>query len=783
MSTPIANVSFPTPPQQEVQDCGLLRSGFDCLLQMPTGSGKTWLAEQAIGDVLDAGRRALYLTPLRSLADELTSRWQQRFAPHPVGVFTGDYGRAFPLPFRQARLLVLTPERLDACTRCWPAHWEWLPEVDLLVVDEFHLLGDRQRGARLEGTISRVRRLNPFVRLLGLSATLGNRGELADWLGAVDYGSSWRPIPLRWRIVRYRQPAAKPELLRDIVAANVQDGGMGLVFVQSRRRAEEVGAFLQNAGLRAAHHHAGLDREARRAVEGRFHERQVDVLVATSTLEMGLNLPARQVVLYDLQAFDGGEFRPLPCWNVWQRAGRAGRPGLDREGEVVLLAATWDRETARYIEGNFEPVRSGLAQPRALAEQIVAEVGAGLARSPDQLRRVFASSLAARQGTLPHVDVVLREMRDARMIEEVRSEERGARLRATRLGRIAVRHFLAPATVLLFRRALDAQPDWTFFDLLLLAACCDDCEPLLPVDWEELEQLGVRLARERSRLLPSAVLFGATGRRLLAALKTALTARDWTRHGDVERTATNANIYPFEVRRLVETMDRLLGALAAVAETDEAEPTPSDNVSMHERLRALRRMMHGGLDEETVTLTLVAGIGPIMARRLRQAGIEDLETLAQTEHADLAKIKRLSPTRAERWIAQATELIPTCSAFRYREIGPSLEIRGVGWPADIDPYRLRRTRELTVAGGPDDFRVSGGLEPHRVACPANQWTCDCPDRADGNVCKHILAVRLHRGDPELREQLAQLEAAAASQGLDLFGLWFATKTREKGSIR
>src|SRR5436305_324169 len=129
-----------TPPQREVVGCGLLTSGFDCVLQMPTGSGKTWLAEHAIGCTLSAGRRAVYLSPLRALAAELGERWRGRFAPHPVGVFTGDHGPArgaSAASFRQARLLVMTPERLDACTRCWRAHWGWLPEVDLVVVDEF----------------------------------------------------------------------------------------------------------------------------------------------------------------------------------------------------------------------------------------------------------------------------------------------------------------------------------------------------------------------------------------------------------------------------------------------------------------------------------------------------------------------------------------------------------------------------------------------------------------------------------------------------------------------
>src|SRR5439155_402820 len=162
----------------------------------------------------------------------------------------------------------------------------------------------------------------------------------------------------------------KPELLRAEVCRCVGQGGKSLVFVQSRRRAEALSRFLSEQGLRARHHHAGLDHASRKDIEDGFRGGESDVLVATSTLEMGLNLPVRQVVLYDLQFFDGGEFRPLPTNQVWQRIGRAGRPGLDPSGEAVLLTPTWDRAADGYSRGVFEPVRSGLCHPRYLAEQV-----------------------------------------------------------------------------------------------------------------------------------------------------------------------------------------------------------------------------------------------------------------------------------------------------------------------------------------------------------------------------------------------------------------------------
>jgi helicase len=775
-----------SPPQREVLDQGLLHSGFDCILQMPTGSGKTWLAEEAIDGVLGRGRRAIYLTPLRALARELADRWVGRFAPHRVGVFTGDQssrGRTFPVPFGEARLLVMTPERLDACTRYWRSHWGWIPEVDLVVVDEFHLLGEGLRGARLEGALSRIRRLNPFLRLLCLSATLGNREELSDWLGAVDYASTWRPIPLEWQVIRYRRATDKPGLLRQVVERNVRTGGKSLVFVQSRRRAEEVCRLLQGWQFRSAHHHAGLGQEERGKVEGTFRQGETDVLVATATLEMGLNLPARQVILYDLQAFDGAEFRPLSCCSVWQRAGRAGRPGLDTQGEAVLFAAAWDHQANAYLEGRFEPIRSGLSCRKALAEQILAEVSAGLARTPTQLGRVFGASLAARQNRLGDVDAVIRDMRDAGMLACAQREDEEAgrkQLQATRLGRIAVRHFLAPSTVLLFRRVFDPGEDWTFFDLLLVAASCPDCEPLLPVDYEELETLGARLAAERSRLLGRprkevAGTLGIDGKRLLSALKTSLAIREWTRRGDGERVAEVMACYPFEIHRLRETMDRLLTGMLAVIDPEEPagqEAAVEEEATVRERLTALQRMVDAGLDEEAVTLTLIPGIGPRWAQRLRSVGVADIEGLAQASPEALAGVRGLKRDRASRWIEQAAGLLSKRSGYWFREVGPAARVVSSVFPAEVDPYRLRRALDLTVNGGDGgDYCVSGGLEPHRVLMREGTFLCDCPDYSDGVVCKHVLAVRLRRGDPELSRLACELRSGAEDTGLDLFRLW------------
>jgi len=786
----IKNSNALLPPQAEILSAGLLSTGFNCILQMPTGSGKTWLAEQAINDVLKNGGRAIYLTPLRALASELLPKWRKLFSSYDVGIFTGDFGtleKPYPTSFQQSRLLIMTPERLDACTRNWRTHWHWIPEVDLIVVDEFHLLGDSNRGARLEGTISRIQRLNPFCRIVGLSATMGNRHELADWLQGVEYYSDWRPIPLKWRILRYKKAQEKPQALTREVSANTSKGGRSLVFVQSRRRAEELSQLLISEGLRSHHHHAGLTFDQRRTIEAEFREKKVDVLVATGTLEMGLNLPVNQVVLYDLQTFNGMDFIPLPTNNVWQRVGRAGRPGMDTTGEAILLAPAWDKTVTNYPHGNFEPIRSGLASDINLSEQIVAEVASGLGRSTRQLESIFKLSLASVQKRLPKVASVVSEMLNAGMLQEQFDEDKTeSKLKATKLGRIASRHLLSPSSLILFQRVLKSQENLSFFDILLVAASSTDCSPIIPADFEQLEELTAQLSKERSYLLQLpreklSTLLGVDGKRFLASIKMAQILRSWTRTSDIEGISETYGCYPFEINCIKESLDRLLLAMGAVFKPEDSDndgPVAATEVetSVHERISTLQRMVSTGLDETTVTLTLVRGVGTKWARKLYYAGMTDIEELALSDVDELLALGGISEKRAGLWIEEAELLAKSHSARCYTEDAPLVNSSFTDWPKGIEPYRLCRAFELKVnALGNGTFCVTGGLDPHLVDSSGESSRCDCPDFFKGNLCKHILATRLHQKEPDILKLKKVLTASPVNEKtIDLFSMWFGS---------
>ncbi len=90
--------------------------------------------------------------------------------------------------------------------------------------------------------------------------------------------------------------------------------------------------------------------------------------------------------------------------------------------------------------------------------------------------------------------------------------------------------------------------------------------------------------------------------------------------------------------------------------------------------------------------------------------------------------------------------------------------------------------ELRIEGRlGDGFRVVGGLEPHRVLLRGTKWHCDCADRAKGNLCKHILAVRLMQKDSELIRFVDEFKNDKSENTIDLFELWFASDTRGKES--
>jgi len=445
------------PPQAEAVEAGVTESE-NLVASIPTASGKTLIAELAMLASVARGGTALYIVPLRALASEKHAEFEQ-FEQYglDVGVSTGNYESEGGW-LAGKDIIVATSEKVDSLVRNGAP---WLEELTCVVADEVHLVDDGERGPTLEVTLAKLRRITAGLQTVALSATIGNAGELAEWLDAELLDSDWRPIDLK-KGVHYGQAlhledGSQQELrVRDgekQTAAVVRDtlepdrdedgtireeGGSSLVFVNSRRNAEAAAGRLagvvseyldpeERAALAevaeeirdvsdtetsddladavadgAAFHHAGLSRGHRELVEEAFRDRLIKVVSATPTLAAGVNTPSRRVIVRDWRRYDGtaGGMQPLSVLEVHQMMGRAGRPGRDPYGEAVLVASSHDELDElfeRYVWAEPEPVRSKLAAEPALRTHILATVASGFASTREGLLEFLEATLYATQ--------------------------------------------------------------------------------------------------------------------------------------------------------------------------------------------------------------------------------------------------------------------------------------------------------------------------------------------------------------------------------------------------
>ncbi|RMF06062.1 DEAD/DEAH box helicase [Candidatus Woesearchaeota archaeon] len=181
------------PAQEKAVKAGVLE-GKNVLVCTPTASGKTLIAELAImKSVLSGKGKAVYIVPLKSLANEKYKLFRKRYGSMcKVAISIGDYDSSETF-LSDYDVIITTSEKLDSLTR---HRVPWLSRVALMVLDEVHLLNDADRGPTLEVLITVMRKIVPDIQILSLSATIGNPSELADWLDSELVFDEWRPVQL-----------------------------------------------------------------------------------------------------------------------------------------------------------------------------------------------------------------------------------------------------------------------------------------------------------------------------------------------------------------------------------------------------------------------------------------------------------------------------------------------------------------------------------------------------------------------------------------------------------
>jgi len=370
----------------------------DVLVSAPTGSGKTWIATQAISRGLAQGLKTWYASPLKALSNSIYQEFCNEFGPASCGILTGDRKENPGAPIIVGTTEILRNQLYDAM------HEGISIPTDLVVLDEAHYLSDPERGVVWEEVLIY---LPSRVRLLLLSATISNAKEIAIWLEenrgtkARVVLSHERPVPLEMlflfpdglisplagkkglvpkvkkfvapRVGRGRRKGSGSLNFGDIIRClRAFDLLPAIFFLKSRmdcdrallschetdekptevkeRFKREIREFLGRFPHLEGHrqmkflmknmvgaHHAGQLPYWKLLIEKMMVKGYLEAIFSTSTVAAGVNFPARTVVLVQSDRFNGREFSDLTATDLHQMTGRAGRRGKDNIGFAVII--------------------------------------------------------------------------------------------------------------------------------------------------------------------------------------------------------------------------------------------------------------------------------------------------------------------------------------------------------------------------------------------------------------------------------------------------------------
>jgi len=381
-------IEAPTAPQ--VAAIPRIASGADVLIISPTGSGKTEAALLPVLDRLASRERigigCLYLTPLRALNRDMQRRiewWAQKLGIR-VEIRHGDTPQSVrrKQAVKPPDLLVTTPETLQAIlpAKVMRKH---LSHVRHVIVDEVHQLAKDRRGIQLTVALERLREVAGDFQRIGLSATVGNPVEVAALFGGdaplevvqvappkqMEYRVEW-PKPNDEDFALARQLFISPEVAASLTFMQdaIDEHRSSLVFVNSRINAELLGSRFGMLKASVGVHHGSLPREAREKAEAEFKGGDLKALVATSTLELGIDIGS---VDHALQYMS-----PRQATSLVQRVGRAGHTlARTSRGTIVAVSADDVLESLAVIQrarrSELEPLKIHTGALDVLGHQIV----------------------------------------------------------------------------------------------------------------------------------------------------------------------------------------------------------------------------------------------------------------------------------------------------------------------------------------------------------------------------------------------------------------------------
>ncbi|KAF7279927.1 hypothetical protein GWI33_006598 [Rhynchophorus ferrugineus] len=401
------------------------------VIAAPTGSGKSAIFEMAIVRILMtysvADIKVIYISPVKALCQEKLIDWHRKFSEYDMQciALTSDTDDIDPKSISNYHLIISTPEKWDVITRRWRDNQKLVSSINLFMIDEVHLLNADTRGSTLEVIVSRMKTIDTFIlnqgfskiRFIAVSATIPNVEDISEWIGPSGTASFYkfseevRPVKLNKIVCGFFfQPKRKSMFQFDLslnyklqyLIPKYSDGQPTLIFCNTRKSVEMTAKHLvENLQIRLseqqkdilvnissqltdtklkqyvlygiAFHHAGLVRENRYSVEESFRQGHIPILVTTSTLAMGVNLPAHLVIIKSTKCYDCNEgYKDYDEVSIFQMIGRAGRCQFDTSATALILTTMQDKAKYEKMVACTQPIESNLH--KHLTEHLNAEI-------------------------------------------------------------------------------------------------------------------------------------------------------------------------------------------------------------------------------------------------------------------------------------------------------------------------------------------------------------------------------------------------------------------------
>ena len=673
------------PPQADSVKSGLL-NGKSILVSAPTASGKTLIAVLAILSYLSNNDgKVIYLSPLRALAAEkfLEFKKLEKISigkKIKVSISTGDFEN-IEKNLEKSNVLILTNEKMDSIIRHGA---EWVEEIGLVITDEVHLIGDENRGPTLEMTLTQLKLLETKPQIVGLSATITNSDEIANWLGCKLVKNDWRPVPLTEGVCDAGEVTMSDgktfEVERsirgtpiDLGVQSVKEGGQSLVFAETRTRSKSLAtkaadiisqilekkdlkelektskkilsenehtelvktlAFLVKKGV--AFHHAGLNQNCRTIIEKEFRKGTIKLLSSTPTLAAGVNLPARRVVISSVNRYNAkvGANRPISILEYKQLCGRAGRPQYDDYGESIIVGNGNTEDLIEYyINGEPEPIISKITDDKSLRTHILSVVVTHPGIKKDEILEFFLQTLGGLQSrklTIKFaIDISLRFLSSEYLIIK-----KGERYAATEFGKKTSLLYIDPLTATHFRDAIEnvSQDREHTFGFLHLISNCEEFFPKFSLRNRDYESASLLIENNSSELLEPISEYDCS--RSLLALQA------WITESSELSLSDSLGIESGDMHRMVEMANWLSYCLREISKHVE-------RADLLEELDDLRKRIVYGIRGELLDLVRVKGIGRVRARILYKHEIKNLDDLAKIPVNKLAEIDKIGSTLAD----------------------------------------------------------------------------------------------------------------------------------------